>query len=61
MTRLISPRQPLYCWRLDTPTVGAEHETSAADEQVGNAGSGRVLKYYHPDAAQLIHGFFDIQ
>ena len=22
---------------------------------------GKVLKYYHPDAAQLIHGFFDIR
>jgi hypothetical protein len=58
-------RQPLYWWRLDTFTKGAEYETSAGpaagDEQVGNAGSGRVPKYYHPDAAQLIHGFFDIQ
>ncbi|HAA72376.1 MAG: hypothetical protein CMJ70_12605 [Planctomycetaceae bacterium] len=54
-------RQPLYCWRLDTPTKGAEHETSTGDEQVGNGGAGRVLKYYHPEAAQVIHDFSDIQ
>ena len=33
-------RQALYCWRLDTPTEGAEHETSAGS--AAGDGNGRV-------------------
>jgi len=34
------PRQPLYWWRLDTPSEGAAHETSAGS--AAGDGDGRV-------------------